>query len=121
MITIRFHRGEAGRIAGFEVRGHALFAEAGTDIVCAGVSALVQTALLGLEQCAGASPSCEVAKGRLQCALPPASLRGDVGQACWLLLESMVLGLREIQARYPGYVRIEDAARKTKTRREASK
>jgi len=39
------------------VKGHANYGEFGKDIVCAGVSAIVQTALLGLVEIANAYPA----------------------------------------------------------------
>jgi len=47
MTTVRFLR-RGGRLYGFEAGGHAGYAPSGEDIVCAAVSALTQTALLGL-------------------------------------------------------------------------
>lgn len=110
MILIRIKRDEAGHIASLQASGHALFAEAGLDVVCAGVSALLQTALLGLEKCAGAHPSYRVGKGSLRFELPDPDRRGDVGRLSAVLLDSALLGLREIEGRYPGHIRIEEAA-----------
>lgn len=39
---------ESGRMT-IEVEGHAMYDAHGRDIVCAGVSAILQTAVLGLE------------------------------------------------------------------------
>ena len=37
-----------GRLVGFEAKGHSGYAEAGEDIVCAAVSAVMQTAVIGI-------------------------------------------------------------------------
>ena len=47
MIKIEIFRTSVGRISGYTIHGH--HGDYGTDIVCAGVSALGQTALLGIE------------------------------------------------------------------------
>lgn len=47
MTTVRFLR-QGGRLYGFTADGHAGYAPSGEDIVCAAVSVLTQTALLGL-------------------------------------------------------------------------
>ncbi len=47
MTTVRFLL-KGGRLYGFTADGHAGYAPSGEDIVCAAVSALTQTALLGL-------------------------------------------------------------------------
>ena len=41
MTRCTFFRGENGRLISFEVSGHAGYAEAGEDIVCAGISSSV--------------------------------------------------------------------------------
>ena len=48
MIEVEIKEERDGRISAFSVRGHSGTAPKGRDIVCAGVSALAQTALLGL-------------------------------------------------------------------------
>ncbi|MBR1885171.1 MAG: ribosomal-processing cysteine protease Prp [Schwartzia sp.] len=48
MIEVEIYEEKDGRISAFSVRGHSGTAPKGRDIVCAGVSALAQTALLGL-------------------------------------------------------------------------
>jgi len=49
MIRATFLESKSGELQGFIVEGHAGYAPAGEDIVCAGVSALVQTAVAGLK------------------------------------------------------------------------
>lgn len=44
MINIRISRFENGSISGFTVKGHSGYAMAGSDIICAAVSALCYTA-----------------------------------------------------------------------------
>ena len=48
MIEVVICEEKNGRISAFRVHGHSGTAPKGRDIVCAGVSALAQTALLGL-------------------------------------------------------------------------
>ena len=58
MIRISVVRDRRGDIVGWSVSGHSGFAPRGEDIVCAGVSAIVQTTLLGLQnagECAAAT------------------------------------------------------------------
>lgn len=52
MITVTFER-EEERIARVTVEGHAAYAEAGEDIVCAGVSILTISILNGLSEIVG--------------------------------------------------------------------
>jgi uncharacterized protein YsxB (DUF464 family) len=101
MMKVRLRRNAQGHLHRFEGRGHALFAEEGADIVCAGASALLQAALLGLDRVVQAAPRVTVRKGHLSCSVKP-SRETDV------VLETMLLGLREIEQQYPGYIRIEE-------------
>ena len=48
MIRIDVFRNKDGKISEYRVCGHSGTAERGRDIVCAGISSLAQTALLGL-------------------------------------------------------------------------
>lgn len=49
MIKVKIFRNSTGKINGFKVTGHGVdMAPHGQDIVCAGVSALTQTAILGV-------------------------------------------------------------------------
>ena len=50
MIEVLITRDEARDITGFRVSGHALFAEAGNDIICAAVSMLTINTLNAIEQ-----------------------------------------------------------------------
>lgn len=50
MIEVLITRDKAQQITGFKVSGHALFAEAGNDIICAAVSMLTINTLNAIEQ-----------------------------------------------------------------------
>ena len=63
MTSVRFCRDSRGRLCGFTVLGHTGYAPEGEDIVCAGVSALTQTAVNALETVAHAPASVIVRSG----------------------------------------------------------
>ncbi|MBQ9855288.1 MAG: ribosomal-processing cysteine protease Prp, partial [Clostridia bacterium] len=48
MTKVVFYSDEKGMIWGFEASGHAGYAESGSDIVCAAISALTQATAGGL-------------------------------------------------------------------------
>ena len=50
MIKVSIHWNNNGQMIGFRCSGHAGFAESGSDIVCAAVSALVITTMNSIEQ-----------------------------------------------------------------------
>ena len=106
MISIEIYRSTGERITGYAVNGHANTAPHGQDIVCAGVAALSQTAVLGLERHLKRDVKLDIASGKLLLKLtdPPDALTDAV-------LESMVLGLTEITRMYPKQVRISEHRR----------
>ncbi len=109
MLSVRVQRGEDGCICGFVVRGHAGFAVRGQDIVCAAVSALTQTAVLALQQRLGVGAAVTMGAGSLTCRIP-ASMDEMLAVRVQDTLETMCLGLREIEAIYPTRVTLADPA-----------
>ncbi len=102
-------RDEEGGIAGFEARGHAGYAERGADIVCAGVSALTQAAVLGLARRLEAPLLVVQREGFLRCTLGPGVGR-EVRARAQDVLETMLLGLREISSLFPERLTLTEAA-----------
>ncbi len=96
---------QEGNYSGFEVRGHAGYADQGQDIVCAGVSILTQTAILGLQRFLTQSLSVTIEDGYLKCILP-AELSLSERNNAQIILETVGLGLEATQASYGKYVRI---------------
>lgn len=93
-----------GIIQGFKIKGHAGFAEPGRDIVCSAVSAIVYTALGGLDELAGFK-SFEEKDGNIVCHIPK-NLSAEQRNITNIILETMVIGLRQIEADYDKYIRI---------------
>ncbi|SFI13831.1 ribosomal-processing cysteine protease Prp [Selenomonas caprae] len=101
MIEIRIFSQADGKISGFSVTGHSGTAERGQDIVCAGVSSLTQTALLGIMEYLHREVDYDIASGKLTVRLQSAP--DDLTEA---IMQSMLLGLMEIQKLSPEAVRI---------------
>ena len=103
MINIEIYCNEDGMINAYHVYGHSGTAKRGQDIVCAGVSALAQTTLLGIgkhlhrEIDFNINPS-----GDLRMKLKSAP--DDLTQA---IFETMRLGFAEISKANPNAVCIE--------------
>ena len=98
MITITLQRDKDKHITGFDIFGHAGYSEAGSDIVCAAVSALAQTALLGLLDHDAQHVQYDMEEGSLSVRVMKG---GIVTQA---ILRTMELGLTEISKQYSEYV-----------------
>jgi uncharacterized protein YsxB (DUF464 family) len=92
----------SGRITRFSVSGHAGYAEAGEDIVCAAVSALTLNAVNSCEKLLGIRLSYEDDGDMLVCDVPRTERDSEVQ----LLLRSMVFGLEQTQTLYPEHVRV---------------
>ena len=114
LVRIRFFRREGvGDLTGFDAEGHTGYAERGSDIVCAAVSALTTVTVLGLQARLGLDPLVEVDEesGRLACRLDPEATGYEMWVRAQDLLETLALGLREIENDYPGYVMVEEVGR----------
>ena len=89
----------------FSVEGHAGYAQSGSDIYCAGVSAITQTALLGLLDQMEQKPRYKIEKGYLLCELPDCLSIRDKERA-QIILGAMETGLKAMQEAYGEYLKI---------------
>lgn len=105
MIKVKLVRNPAGLMTAFSVTGHAHTAPRGQDIVCAGVSALTQTAFLGLSQHLERQVSFVMKSGELALEI------AEPDELTSAILETMVLGLQEIAQNYPTSVQIKEHRR----------
>ena len=109
MISVRLKKSPEGTVRGFCVTGHAGQAPRGEDIVCAGVSAVVQTALIGLDEVADVCGTYTIDEGGIQCTLPE-EMTQATAFCVQTILKTMALGLVSIAEQYPEYVRIKEEA-----------
>src|SRR5690606_9292041 len=100
MIRATFFENKSGELQGFIVEGHAGYKPAGEDIVCAGVSALVQTAVAGLKHFLTDAPLVEnriKSKNSVFVKLKlPDNLNEEDKRTAQLLLKTMELGMQGI-------------------------
>lgn len=97
-IVLKF---EDNRIKSFSVKGHSKMASYGKDIVCAGVSSVTQTALLGLGEHLKRNVDYSVKSGDLF-----VKLLDTPDELTDAILQTMRLGLQEIAKLYPQMVKI---------------
>ncbi len=86
-------------ITGFDVKGHAGYAEAGQDIVCAAVSVLTTTCVNALETVAGVKPTVKTSDGRMHVVVPRNS-----GHDAQVILQTLRQGLRDLAEQYSRYI-----------------
>ncbi len=107
-------RVEAGfdgdRITSLTVKGHTGYAEAGEDLVCAAVSAVTQTAVLGIK---AFSPTASIRIDEER-ALIEMTL-SDESESAQAILKTALLGLEDIAAGMPEFVKVLHKNRRWKT------
>ncbi len=105
--TVTFYRRGDGKLTGYRAEGHTGYAEQGSDIVCAAVSALTQSTLNGLRSVLKAPVMYEVddQSAFLEARLAPEATQEQLEQA-QLLLVTLLEGLQAIAKGYPRNVRI---------------
>ena len=88
--------------------GHTGYGESGEDIVCAGVSTLIQSALLGLLQVAKINVSYKVneEKGSLSIVLPQ-RLTAEARHDADVILNTMLCGLQDFYTEYSDFINLE--------------
>ena len=108
MIGIYIVRNNNGKIDGFEVSGHSGYANKGEDIVCAAVSAIVQTAVMGIYDVISIDIIYTQRDGYAKFELP-SELTLEQKRAAHVILETMFVGLKSIEMQYGSFVFIEES------------
>lgn len=98
MTTVSIFR-LGGKAVGFEASGHSMAGEAGSDIVCSAISALTQTALIGIVEYLKLECAFEVKEADVYCMLSRDVTAQDVEKA-EIIFETMAMGLRSIAENY---------------------
>jgi len=101
MITVTLRRCPNGYIRRFTASGHSGYAEAGSDIICAAITAISATAIGSLQDLAGIEPVYQMEDGLIDCQTPdPDSMNPEQYQTAKVLMDAMALGCRQIQNSY---------------------
>ena len=112
MIRVNVFRNKTGDICGFRLKGHADFAEAGSDIVCSAVSVLTINTINCIELFTKAEFECstdEKKGGYLSFALKDE--KGGADREAQLLLKAMLNGLGDIEKEYGLYISVNEEVR----------
>ena len=96
---------ENDRITGFSISGHSGYAEAGQDIVCAAISAVVTMAEATINEVCGAKAKVRVKdeQARITLTLPVSCDEEDSVQA---VLAGMMITLCSLRDDYPDYIEV---------------
>ena len=96
---------ENDRITGFSISGHSGYAEDGSDIVCAAISAVVTMAEATINDVCGAKAKVRVKEedARITLMLPASCDEEDTVQA---VLSGMLVTLLSFKEDYPDYIEV---------------
>lgn len=97
-----------GRIKSVESVGHSGFGREGEDIVCAALSSVIQTALMGLLQVVGINVDyrTDADMGYLKMTLPD-GLSESVQHDADIILSTMLCGVSDLEEGYSDYIKLE--------------
>ncbi len=109
MIKGTFKRNDAGQIVSFTLTGHADAGPYGSDIVCAGVSALVISTVNGISALAGFDPIIDTneEEGGYLYVEMPSGMTQEQNNIAQILLENLLLGVQSIEVEHSEYIKIE--------------
>ena len=99
MIKVRFSVGDR-QLNGFEISGHALFAESGKDIICAAVSSAAYMAANTVTEIIRADAKAQAEDGAMSLSLNQPDERAEA------VLKGLELHLTELSKQYPQNIRI---------------
>lgn len=102
MIQADFYVRDDGLLAGFSITGHAMFAPAGEDIVCAAVSSAAYMAANTITEVLCLTPEVSVSEGRMRVRMR------DLKQAerAQTVLKGLQLHLVSVSATYMGTITV---------------
>jgi uncharacterized protein YsxB (DUF464 family) len=103
VVTIRVRKDSRRRLSSFLATGHAGWAQSGSDVVCAAVSTILQTAWLGLAEVAQVPIEGSRRKSRLELRWPEAA-RSRPGVRA--IVETAAHALEALEVQYPGVIRV---------------
>ncbi|MFA6866823.1 MAG: ribosomal-processing cysteine protease Prp [Clostridia bacterium] len=106
MIFIKIKK-NASKVSIVEINGHSGYAKYDRDIVCSAVSAIAQTALMGIIDVSESEVMYKIGEeGYLKFEIPtPQSEIEDIKQQT--IISTMILGLRDIEKGYNAFVKLE--------------
>ncbi len=99
MIKVKFLIGDR-QLKGFEISGHAMFAESGKDIICAAVSSAAYMAANTITDVIGANAEAAAEDGAMSVTLNQPDERAET------VLKGLELHLTELSKQYPDNIKI---------------
>ena len=88
------------RLTGFEIRGHAMFAPAGSDVVCAAVSSAAYLAANTITDVLGEQAQAQVTQGRMIVRLAAPTPQSEA------VLRGLAMHLTALSRQYPTHIKV---------------
>ncbi len=107
MVNVNICRDKAGNIKKFVVKGHAGYAKAGRDIVCAAVSAVAYTAAGALDELIGIKDFFEERDGFMLCSID-VDISPEQQHDAKIIMAAAQVGFKQIELAYPKHVKVMD-------------
>ncbi len=98
--------GAQKKLIGFEISGHAGYADKGEDIVCAAVTSAVQFSANAITEIAAIDADVRAGDNRISLTLPDKTSGDGADYAAQVILEALLLHLRTLSEQYRGTIRI---------------
>ena len=106
MTTVTF-RMEGNRIIGFDAQGHSGYAEAGEDIVCAGITSAIRLVDATINDVLGLAASVKVKENEALISLRlPGGLAPTAESTCQALLTGLMVYFAELHDEYPENIEV---------------
>lgn len=102
--AVIYKNSQTGEIVGFQTEGHAGFADAGYDIICAAVSVLVINTVNSIEQFT--DTDCEITEDEENAVIRLMVHSSQTPKELQVLLQSLELGLSNVAYDNPDYLSI---------------
>ena len=106
MTTITF-RMEGDRITGFDSQGHSGYAEAGTDIVCAGITSAIRLVEATVNDVLGLAASVKVKESETLISFRlPGGLAPTAESTCQALMTGLMVYFAELHDEFPDNIEV---------------
>jgi uncharacterized protein YsxB (DUF464 family) len=102
MTKINIFRDNNNNIKQLIVQNHTNYAKKGKDIICSGISAIIQTAILGLKKYSPAEVNTFIKEGFVKIIVNKPTRESNI------ILETARLGFLDIQRDYKTYIEVKD-------------
>ena len=99
MIRVKFFIGN-NRLTGFEISGHAMYAESGSDVVCAAVSSAAYMTANTVTEIIGAKAFASVGEAKMRLTV------NEANELTETVLKGFRLHVSELSKQYPENIRV---------------